>query len=1064
MWKICLIVLGLVIQTLSLKAQLVTTNTLTIQQYVQDVLLGQNVSVSNITFNGGNAAVNNVQVGEFEGTNSNLGIGSGFMMSSGSVNTAQGPVDFFSSSALGNNNSTDPDLMALANSNGVTTSANDWCIIEFDFIPLGDTLRFNYVWASEEYPEYVAVGGTTFNDFFGFFLSGPGINGPYANNAENIALIPGTNVPVSIGNLNNGNANAGPCDYCEFYIQDFEGGYCQPTDPVYNDPYYMSYDGYTTLLTAVGIVQCGLTYHIKLAIADGGDGGFDSAVFLERDSFSSNLVVQVELNFEVGGPEGNSLYENCGTGELIFSRPESYSPDNEFVAYLAYDGTAQMNVDYSALPDSIVFPPGIINVAVPVDAFTDGLTEGSETVHMVITNLAQCSEVTLESEFNFFINDEAEPLVVDGYEEDICTNGSVELIPIISGGYAVYNYDWSTGETSETITVSPIDDTVYNIIVSDTCGMPSDDANISIIVGYPPMTLSLTPDPVVVPCNGLNLTANTSGGNGTYTYSWLNAEGQDMFGWMNTLYLSTWNFTEEITVNVEDGCGETGQVVVYPTSSVQPMVVTQETTIEVACAGPYTISPTVTGGSAPYYYSWYDQNWNWMGSNPTYTLTVNGNTYVNVNISDNCGFNYSSQINFTIVPVPITLSLPQNFSGSCTEVFTIVPDVSGGGGTFTYQWQDQGTTVGTGATLAYNTNTTTDIQLNVTDACGSSANATTTITIINTPPVLTLSPSQTATCIEEKTFTADATNGEQPYNYSWTVNGLPIAAGNVAQYQANETTDIICTVIDACGLSDEETVSLIINNPAIELTITPDSTICLGDIINLETTVQGGVGIISYFWPTVLDEAENILSHVNVRPSSSQVYEVLVSDECGQIDSISVDIEVQYVISDFSVNFLNDYDVILVALGADSCLDCTYAWDFGDGSAFVGDSVMHTFDGLDQYQIALTVTNSIGCSRTSYEVVYPEVQLFIPNSFTPDGDGINDVWAFQANGILTFDLKIFNRWGDVIFETKDPTQPWTGDVRSGEYYARDGIYSWILTYSGVDGDAKSKTGSLTVFR
>src|SRR5690606_1780277 len=79
-------------------------------------------------------------------------------------------------------------------------------ILEFDFVPNGDSLMFRYVFASKEYPGYTC---SSFNDAFGFFISGPGINGPFSNNAINIALIPGTDVPVAINTLNSGTPSGG---------------------------------------------------------------------------------------------------------------------------------------------------------------------------------------------------------------------------------------------------------------------------------------------------------------------------------------------------------------------------------------------------------------------------------------------------------------------------------------------------------------------------------------------------------------------------------------------------------------------------------------------------------------------------------------------------------------------------------------------------------------------------------------------------------------------------------------------------------------------------------------
>ena len=189
--KRSLLILGLLAFFCDAHAQLITTSNLTVEQYVQDVLLGQNVTVSNITFNGGPANVVSTAVGGFDCPDCNLGIASGFAMTTGDVVGLVGPNDegFYAGTGTGLTFGQDPDLLDLVQelipgADPNIVDVNDWVIIEFDFVPLGDTIQFQYVWGSEEYAEFV---NTNFNDIFGFFISGPGISGTYANNAVNIA-------------------------------------------------------------------------------------------------------------------------------------------------------------------------------------------------------------------------------------------------------------------------------------------------------------------------------------------------------------------------------------------------------------------------------------------------------------------------------------------------------------------------------------------------------------------------------------------------------------------------------------------------------------------------------------------------------------------------------------------------------------------------------------------------------------------------------------------------------------------------------------------------------------
>lgn len=213
------------------------------------LLEGLNVTITNVEVNCPQAAM-----GHFTGT-SEMGITEGLMVTTGTAEGIAGP----SSTAVSVFNGTpgDADLEAELGQSGNTY---DGCALEFDCIPLGDTLLFNFSFGSEEYQEFV---GSAFNDAFAIYLSGPGFDVP-----TNVAALPNGTL-VSINNVNEIN-NAG------FY----HNNEVPPGQ-------YVGYDGFTTNLTAFAVVQPGEDYHFKVVVVDVADGVFDSGVFLEAFSFRS---------------------------------------------------------------------------------------------------------------------------------------------------------------------------------------------------------------------------------------------------------------------------------------------------------------------------------------------------------------------------------------------------------------------------------------------------------------------------------------------------------------------------------------------------------------------------------------------------------------------------------------------------------------------------------------------------------------------------------------------------------------------------------------------------------
>jgi hypothetical protein len=306
------------------KSQLLQVTSEITPEEMVEMLIGSGLDYDNVVFAGADASR-----GSFWGGPGNIGLGNGIILTSGNVNLAPGPNN---SSSAGASNDTpgDNDLQSLA---GVNTF--DACVLEFDFVPFYEHVWFDFVFGSEEYPEYI----NQFNDVFGFFISGPGITGPFSNNSKNIALIPGTDIPVSINNVNEENNSA-------YYVV--------------NDSNFIQYDGFTTVFTAESAVMPMQTYHIKLAIGDGVDHVFDSGVLLQASSFCSGPVTSIgSINQQGTGenyqvypiPAGNVLNIVSNDGQIFYI--QLIGQDGR--TYISGSGESQITLDISTVPFGIYF-------------------------------------------------------------------------------------------------------------------------------------------------------------------------------------------------------------------------------------------------------------------------------------------------------------------------------------------------------------------------------------------------------------------------------------------------------------------------------------------------------------------------------------------------------------------------------------------------------------------------------------------------------------------------------------------------------------------------------------
>jgi len=363
--------LGMPLTSASASGELTVSYSYTPEQLVA-MLLGSDVEVRDVRYTGAAGALGFVQ-----GDISILGIAEGIVLSTGDLGVLIGPNNLTSYS-VSNGTAGDADLNKLVN--GADTY--DAAVLEFYFKVDSDNIYFQYVFGSEEYNEYVDSG---YNDVFGFFLDG-----------VNIALIPGTNTPVSINNVNNGyasgaNKGPGPGKNSDYFIDNYDGHL------------NTQLDGLTTVLLATASVTPGEWHHIKLAIADVADTGWDSAVVISAGTFSginpASGNVWVENQYYINGVRQDS-------GEvrgLWFTANEGETPiTNSFFRQNTYN-----NVSYAVKSADLIVTAKLAEYSIEFWEVDSGVRSGflmGDLVVFVGDELAFDEEFIIEC-FNDFVKE-----------------------------------------------------------------------------------------------------------------------------------------------------------------------------------------------------------------------------------------------------------------------------------------------------------------------------------------------------------------------------------------------------------------------------------------------------------------------------------------------------------------------------------------------------------------------------------------------------------------------------------------------------------------------------------
>lgn len=940
------------------------------EDLIREVLIGGNCfDVTNVTFNG-----NGSQIGTFSQGLTNIGYANGMIMATGDCSVAVGPNDSDAASAGFGNSTPDADLSQLSGSGSLFDLAN----IEFDFTPTQSPLTFEYVFGSEEYCEYV---GSQFNDAFGFFISGPGITGPFGG-AANIATIgPGTY--VSINNINH-LSNSG------LYVNNqpaTSGNLCGQNPSAGIATNEVQFDGFTKKLTAVApVIPCS-TYHIKLKIADVGDGIFDSGVFIKAGSFDGggNASVEWLVNDQ---PDVNEVYEGCGNVKLVFDRIGGNSSNAIAVQY-TISGTATSGADYSPIPLVAIIPAGQDKLTINVNIINDLIAEGAETIVIKLTNPCSC----LEPQITLTIFDLL-PLKAQPDTTTICGPGVGTVNVTGIDGAEPYTYLWSTGSTEPSISQFVSTSTNFKVTVTDNCGKTF-VTTARINVKAPPTAKLLPPAPQICPGQPALIQVTFTGvGPFTLVYSLNNDPQTPIEGIPSSPYFIEINqpgLYQIASVADGDGCVGPGQGAILVTESTLSL---SGVTTTPTCSGSNngSINTTVVGGQGPFNYAWQGpQN---IPNIPD-PLNLQGGTY-NVTVTD--GFGCTNLQQFNLIPPPAVDPVVAAVQGAtCAQPAggSIDLDVSGGTPNYTYNWTG-GFNGQDPQNLAPGTYTVT-----VTDSKGCSKTTTATVPGDFTPPDAVAAAPAPITCVVTSVSLDGSGSSSGPgITYLWTASGGGnIVSGNTTLNPVvNQPGTYTLVVTDAAnGCTSSATALVAANNTLPTSNAGPNQTLtCVLTNATLDGSSSSTGPDYTYLW-TASNGGNIIGGETTLNPvvSTAGTYILVVTNNtngCTKSDDAAVTVNTtapNAAIGAPGLLTCTNTTVTLNGGGSTPTGGVTYAWTTANGLIQSGQNSANAVVAEPGLYTLVVTNNANGCTDDAAVTVSQDNSVPVANAAVNGGLNCN---------------------------------------------------------------------------
>ncbi len=628
-------------------------------------------------------------------------------------------------------------------------------------------------------------------------------------------------------------------------------------------------------------------------------------------------------------------------------------------------------------------------------------------------------------------------------------NGSATGIAIAnaSGGTGTYSYNWNTNTIgSQLINVIA---GVYTVTITDANGC----AGIASDSIAEPTTITLRLATTYSHCNQSDGSASVVANGGTpgYSYSWNNLVTSG-----NNNFIPAGNYSVTITDN--NLCTATGTVSVTNLNGVTANIASSTpTSCNGFCDG--SAAAGYSGGIAPYTY-----NWNIGGANANIAGLCAGT--FSVTITDSTGCTDVAVVNIT-QPMIINSAL-QSTPTSCfngSDGSLSITNTTGGTAPYNYSWQSgsqtiisNGLTSGTYSVIVIDQNGCTGVFAS----------------IVTEPTQLIINTSDYTICAGASVaLTASGSGATPTYNYSWISSSGGFATGASVNITPNVSSTYSVIITDSKGCTSIGYSSVTVNELPI-VNFTSDVVSGCGPLCVAFTNQTPNAVTSNWNFGSGISAATgSTVNHCFDNPGSYSVA-LIVADNNGCSNSLTQN---NYItvhpdpIAAFTAN-PNSVSVLepKVHFTDKSVGAINWSWSFGDiVSSF--SSIQHpTFDYRDtgSYMVTLLITNEFGCSASVTDIitVIPDYSFFIPNSFSPNKDGKNDVFIPLGIGwdIDTYEFYIYNRWGELIFTTDNPSEGWNGSVNNiGEAVQQD-VYVWKIKTKDVNGKRHQYKGHVTLIR